>query len=106
VIELTHFLRVTHGQIIVYGYQVCTSAGKSIQVKRKSCCKGFPFPGFHFRNLTLVKNNTTHDLNIEVPHVHNPAARFTNNRKCIRKNIVGSSATILKLVFENSSLSF
>src|SRR5574344_200132 len=68
-VERTHPLRVSFGEIIIYSYYMNTFCRKRIQKYRQSSHKCFTLSCRHLGNFSLVKNNTTNQLNIIVDHV-------------------------------------
>ena len=68
-IERSHPLRVTLGEVVVYGHYMHSIAGKGVQEHRKGCHKGLTFTGGHLGYLTLVKHYTTYQLALVVYHI-------------------------------------
>ena len=77
-IKRAHPFRVTLSQVIVHGYHVHTVSSKCVQEHRQGSHQSLTFTGCHFRNLTLVQNDTTEQLYIIVYHapLHVVATRY------------------------------
>ena len=67
--ECSHPFRVTFGQVIVDRDDVNSFAGQCIQVNGQCGHEGFPLPGSHLGNLSLVENDPTDQLAIIMDHV-------------------------------------
>ena len=90
VIKLTHPFAVTLCKVIVYSYNVNPFACKGIKVCRKCSNQSFTFTCFHFSNSSLMKNDTTDNLNIEMLHSKHTPGGLTADRKGFRENVVKS----------------
>ena len=68
-IERSHPLGVTLGQIVVDRHHVYTVSGQGIEEHRKGSHQGLTFTGSHLGNLAFVQHDTTEELYVIVHHV-------------------------------------
>ena len=68
-VERTHPLRVTLGEVVVDGDDMHTLARQGVKEHRKCRHKSLALTGSHLGDLSLMKHNTTDQLNIIVNHV-------------------------------------
>ena len=61
-----HPARVPLSQVLVDGNNVHTIAGQCVEVSRQGRNQCFALTGAHFRNISLVQNDATNKLHIEV----------------------------------------
>jgi len=59
-------------------------AADGVQISGQRRHERFAFAGAHFGNLALVEHHAADQLNIEVAHIQNSFARFSNCRKSFR----------------------
>ena len=79
-IEWTHPLAVTLGEVVVDSYHMHTVVGEGVEEDRESGHEGLTFTCCHLGNLTLVKHHATKELNIIMHHV--PVHRIASCRPC------------------------
>ena len=99
VVEPTHPLRVSVGQIIVDRDHMHALAAQGIEVDRQCGGQGFALAGAHLGNLALVQGNTTHHLHIKVAHFHDTLGALAHHGKCLRQQVV-QTFTSLEALFE------
>ena len=87
-VNFSHPLTVTLSQVVVDSDDMHTPACQSVQIGGKGGHQGFALAGFHLGNPSLMKNNTTDNLYIEVFHSKYTPACLTHYRKCLRKKII------------------
>ena len=87
-VNLSHPLRVTGSEVIVYGNDVNAFPGKRVKVRGKGCDEGFAFAGFHFRDAPLVQAYTADYLDFIVLHSEYAERRFSYGGKRVYQNIV------------------
>ena len=87
-VNLTHFLAVTSGKVIVNRNDMHAFSRKCVQICGHGCYEGLTFTRFHFRNAALMKDDTAHQLYTEGAFAENAVRRFAACRKGIRQNIV------------------
>ena len=68
-VERTHPLGVTLGEVVVDGDDMHTLARQGVKEHRKCRHKSLALTGSHLGDLSLMKHNTTDQLNIIVNHV-------------------------------------
>src|SRR5664280_759545 len=68
-INRAHPLRVTFRQVIVDSYNMNSSAGKSIKKNRQRSDNRFTFTCRHLCNLSLMKRNSSKELDVIVNHI-------------------------------------
>ena len=68
-IERAHPLRVTLGEVIIYGNNVNALAGKRIKKDRERSHQSLSLSCSHLRYHTLMQNNTANKLHIVVHHI-------------------------------------
>ncbi len=68
-INRSHPLGVTLGQVVVDGHHVNTIACEGIEEHWEGCHKCLTFTSSHLGNFALVQSDTTEDLNIVMNHV-------------------------------------
>ncbi|MBA7654083.1 hypothetical protein ES703_61958 [subsurface metagenome] len=88
VVDGTHPLRISFGQIIIHGDDMNSFVSKGVQIGGKSGDQGFSFPGFHFSDFSLMEDDTAHELDIEVTHVDGAFPRFPDNGKGFNQDII------------------
>ena len=99
-IDLAHPLAVALGQIVVYGNDMNTASGQSVQVSGQGSHQGLAFTGTHLGNTALMQYDAAHDLYAIVTQTQHAPCGFTAGGKCLGENIVQSFAlcqTLLEL---------
>ena len=86
--DLSHPLRITLCQVIIYRYYTNSLFLKGIKICRKSGYKGFSFTGFHLCYASLMKNDTADKLYLKVLHTKHSYRRFPYSGICLRENVV------------------
>ena len=75
-----------------------TTSGERIKVGRQCRNQRFAFASAHLRNLSLVQDDATNQLHVEVAHAGSAHAGFPDDSKCLRQNFIqGSSFETLAL---------
>ena len=87
-IDFSHPFRVSSCQVIVYGNDMDILACKAVQIGWKGCNKGFTLTGFHFRNIPLVKEDSSNHLDIENAQTKCSLAYFSCQGKGFREQII------------------
>ena len=82
VIDLAHPCSVTAGEVIVHGHHMNAPAGERVQVDGQYGHEGFTLTGFHFRDIALMQENATHELNIERAQTQGAEGRLAGGGKC------------------------
>ena len=91
-IDLSHPLRVTLRQIVIDSNNVNALAFQCIQINRQRSYQSLTFTGLHLRDSSLMKNDTTDQLNPEGLHIQCSLRTLTDCRKGFRKKIIQSFA--------------
>ena len=68
-VERSHPFRVSFGEVVIHSHHVDTLSGKRIEEYRQSRNESLTLTGSHLGNLSLMKNDTTDNLDIVVDHV-------------------------------------
>ena len=68
-IERTHPLRVTFGEVVVHGHHVHTLACQCVEEHRQRSHQRLTFTGCHLGNFTQMQYDTANELHIVVNHV-------------------------------------
>ena len=87
-IDLSHPLRVTLRQIVIDSNNVNALAFQCIQINRQRSYQSLTFTGLHLRDSSLMKNDTTDQLNPERLHIQCSLRTLTDCRKGFRKKII------------------
>ena len=87
-VHCAHPPGVAFGQVVVDCNYVCAFAGDGIEIGRQSCDKGFAFPGAHFRNLALVKDDSPEKLNVEMTHSNRALRGLADHCKRLGEQVV------------------
>ena len=77
VIDGRHPTRVAARQVVVHGDQMHALAGQRVEVQREAGDESFAFAGFHLGDLSLVQDDATDELDVEVAQTHGAATRLT-----------------------------
>ena len=105
--NLTHPLRVTLGQIIVDCDDTYALSFKSVQICRKCTDESLTFTGSHLSDTSLMQDDATDQLNMEVFHSQNTSRSFAHDRIGFGKNVIeGLSARETVLEFRCLCLQF
>ncbi|MBA7657354.1 hypothetical protein ES703_65291 [subsurface metagenome] len=91
-VDRSHPVRVSPGQVIINRSQVAALTDKGIQVEGKGSHQGFTLTSFHLSNSTLVKDNAPHQLHIKVALTYSPLGGFTNSSKGLGQKLIKRSA--------------
>ena len=87
-VYLSHPLRITLRQIVVDRYDMNTLPFECIQICRKCRNQCLTFTGTHLRDTSLMKQDTSDQLHAVMLHVKHTVCCLTDNRKCLRKQII------------------
>ena len=87
-VNLAHPLCISLCKIVIDSNNMHTLAFQSVQVCRKCRYKCFTFTGFHFRNSSLMKDDTADDLDTVMLHSKNTLGCLAHCGKSLRKKIV------------------
>ena len=101
VVEPTHPLGVSVGQVVVDRDHMHAFAAQGIEVDRQRGGQGFALASAHLGNLALVQSDPAHHLNVKVAHLHDALRAFADNGKSLGQQVVQSFAvqkTLLELV--------
>ncbi len=90
-VDRAHPLRVAPRQVIVHGHDVHAVPGQRIQKRGQRRDERFSFARLHFRDFSLVQDDSADHLHVEVAHAERsaPASRVSANAGAI----AGSSAS-------------
>ena len=80
-IKPPHPLRIAGCKVVVHGHHMNALAFKRIQVGRKGCHQCLSLTGAHLRDLALVQNHATHQLDIKMAHTQHTAAGLAADGK-------------------------
>src|SRR5262249_38618552 len=81
-IKRAHPLRVAASEVVVDGDNVDATSCERIQDGGKGGDERFAFARFHFRNFSVVENESADELDVEMAHVEETAAGFTREGEC------------------------
>ena len=87
-INLAHPLCVASGEVIIDGNNMNAFFFKGIKINRQGGYQSLAFACSHFSNLTAVKNDAAHNLNIKVALSEGSLCRFPHRGESIRQNII------------------
>ncbi len=102
-VQRTHGIGVTAGQIVVDRHHVNALAGQRIQVDRQRCYQRLTLTGFHLGDLAFVQCHAADQLDIKVTHAHHPLARLADNGKGFGQQLV-QGGTIGQALLELAGL--
>ena len=68
-IERSHPLGISLGEVVVDGHHMYSLAGQGIKEHRKGCHEGLSLSCRHLGDLTLMQDDTTDELNVIVHHI-------------------------------------
>ena len=98
-VKFAHPFGVTLCKVVVDRNNVNSVTRKRVKVGGKCSHKGFTFTGFHFRNTSLMENDTAENLYGIVLHTENTPGCLAAGGKSLGKNIV-KGFTLGKTFFE------
>ena len=81
--NLSHLLSITLSQVIIDSYNVNALAFQRIQVGWKCGYQGLTFTSLHLSDTSLMKNDTTDQLYLEVLHSKYSLGSLTDGSKCL-----------------------
>ena len=73
VVDWSHPLHVTPGEVVVHRDQVRATAEQRVQIERQGRNQGLAFASLHLGNLPLVEHGAAEELAVEVTHAGGPA---------------------------------
>ena len=82
-IDLTHPLTVTTGQIVIHRNKVNAFSCQRIEIDRQRSDKRLSFACLHFGNLALVQGHAAKKLHIEMPHPGRSDRGFPHDGKSL-----------------------
>ncbi len=88
VINRPHPNRVAASQIVVRGDQMSSLAFQSVGVKGRDGHERLSFTGLHFGDSALVQHHSAKELDVELPHMKQPLADFSDHRKGLGEDFV------------------
>ena len=68
-VERSHPLGVTLGEVVIDGHHMDSLACEGVQEHRQCCHEGLSLTRRHLRNLALVENDTSDELDVIVDHI-------------------------------------
>ena len=87
-VYLTHPFGVTLCEVVVDCYDVNALACECVEVNRHCSNEGLTFTRLHFRDSSLVKDDTADYLNSVRLHAENTPCCFPYCCKCFRKKLI------------------
>ncbi len=87
-VDRPHPVGITAGEIIIDGNDVDAFTGQGVEVNRQGRHQGLALTGFHLGNFTLVQNDATDQLHIEMTHAESSFRRLAHDRKCLRQEVI------------------
>ena len=94
VVDVTHPLGVTGGEIVVDRDQVRAVSGQCVQVQRQRRDQRLTFTGLHLGDISLMKRQTADDLHIVVAHPQRSLARLSHDREGLVEDIFEVCAVV------------
>ncbi len=94
-IDFSHPVAVTLGEIVVDRYDMHAFAGQGIQIGRQRGNQRFSFSGAHLGDTPLVQYNTAHQLDRIRFHAQHAPGGFPNKRKCFRQKRIQCLALLI-----------
>ncbi len=88
--DRSHPLRVAPGQVVVDGDDMDAAAGQRIEDRGQRGDQGLALAGAHLRDLALVEDGATDELDVEVAHPERPLHRLAGHREDFGKDLVES----------------
>ncbi len=85
---LTHPLRVTVCQVIVYGNDMDALSLQGIQVCRQRRHQRLTFTCFHLSDTSLVKDDAADQLHPVMLHIQYTSCGLPHGSKCLRQQVV------------------
>jgi len=77
-VNLAHPLGIATREVIVDRHHMNATPGQRVERHRQGRRQSLALPGAHLRDPSLVKHQTTHELNIKMTHTQRPSARLTD----------------------------
>ena len=87
-VNLSHLLSITLSQVIIDSYNVNALAFQRIQVGWKCGYQGLTFTSLHLSDTSLMKNDTTDQLYLEVLHSKYSLGSLTDGSKCLWQKVI------------------
>ena len=87
-VHLAHPFTVSFCQIVIDGDDMYAFARNGIQIRRQCCYQCLAFTGFHFRNTSLMQDDTADNLYPVMPHAQNTPCCLTHGGKCLRQQVI------------------
>ncbi len=88
VVDWSHPVRVTPGEVIIDRSQMASPSGQGIKVKGQSSYQGLALAGPHLGNPALMEDNAAQQLHIIVALPDGPLGSFTDSSEGFRQNII------------------
>ena len=88
VVDLTHPLGVTLGEVVVDGDEVRAIAFERVEVHREGGDEGLALSGAHFGDLALMEDHTAEYLDVEGAHAGAPLGGFADDGEGFRGDVV------------------
>jgi len=92
VVQPAHPLRVAVGQVVVHRHHVHALARERVQVHRQRGRQRLALAGAHFGDLAFVQRHATHQLHVEVAHLHHALGALTHHGKGLGQQLVQTLA--------------
>ena len=86
--DFTHPLRISFGQVIVDGYDMHAFTFQRVQISRTGRNQSLTFTCSHLRDTPLMQNNTTDQLYPVMLHIQHTLGSLTHRSECLRKQII------------------
>src|SRR5262249_44920653 len=87
-VEAAHPFGIASRQVIVHGDDVNAFTADRVQIGGQGRNERLSFTGLHFGDLALMEDISTHELNVEMPHVQDALTGFSNHSKRINEKVV------------------
>ena len=88
VIDRAHPLRVASGEVVVDGDDVDAAAAQRVEDGGQRGDQGLAFAGPHLRDLALVEDRATDQLDVEMAHPERPLHRLAGHREDLGQGLV------------------
>ena len=96
-VQLSHPLRVTLCEVVIYCDNMHTLARNCVQISRQRCDKRLTFTCLHFSYVSAVEHYAADQLHLEVLHAKRPPRRLTAHGKGFYHHIVEAFALFVSL---------
>ena len=83
-----HPVGVSPSQVVVDGNQMTALTGERIQVKGESGHQGLALAGPHLGNLSLMKDDAAHQLDVKVALLYGSFGRLADSGECFRQQLI------------------